>query len=179
MIVPILAAGAAIAAYLYSKRTHTVAPDAPAAPPPAGYAASPPAAASYAYPPATTQTNPKDIPADVIRYQAAQPVPSGVYYYPAPGDLWPIVSGRLQGATATMLTSAAPGDRAALQQFLYETDKAGKAGAVLLANLGKLNGFVSFGDYNAWMKSGKPLHLPAGMYVDHSGPVKGAMGTIK
>jgi len=118
------------------------------------------------YPPATTQTDPANMKATVIAYQAAKPVDSGMMYYPASGDLWPIISGRLGGTTKARLTD--PANNKSLPLKLLS-----------MSDVGKLNGIVSTSDFTTWLKAGKPLKLPLGGWNDVSGPIPNAMGSIK
>jgi len=132
----------------------------------------PPQGQGINYPPATTQTDPNSFTGKsaVINYQAAQPIPSGMSYYPAPGDVSLVVSARLGGTSAARLTSG-PAYAKANPQDVLKT--------LPLAQLGKLNGFVSLPDFANWVKAGKPLALPQGGFNDVSGPVPNAMGTIR
>jgi hypothetical protein len=117
------------------------------------------------YPPATTQTDPRVMSGTVSLFQAAAPIPSNFYYKPADGDLWPIVSMRLGGTAKARLV-----DYANNKQLPIVSSDA--------AAIGKLNGIVSYSDFGAWIKAGKPLRLPVGGWNDVAGPVTNAMGTI-
>jgi hypothetical protein len=159
MLLPLLAAGAALfGLYEYDKKKKAAALQAQLSTPPAGYQAP---AAGITYPQATTVLDPshQSTQASVIRYQAAQPMPSGKYYTPADGDIASIVSLR----------------------FDPETDNRGKllpgkTGNTWMADLGKLNGFLALSDLGPWVKQKKPLHLPAS--ATDKGPRAGATGSI-
>ena len=143
MIIP-LALGAAALYGLYKydqKKKMTAALNTPA--PASGAAPS-----GYQYPTATSESNPNDpyIQGAVVRFQKAQPTPTGKWYQPVDGDLASIVSLR----------------------FDPETDASGKLlpgisppQAMWGANLGKLNGFLSFSDLAKLIAAKKPIHLPA------------------
>lgn len=123
-----------------------------------------------AYPPATTKDDPATHSKYVIAYQAAQPIPSNVSYYPVAGDVWPIVVGRLAGTSKARLTAGADYAKAHPEDPIK---------TIPVEQLGKLNGFVTFRDLDQWIKAGKPLKLPEGAYHDVSGPVPSAMGSIR
>lgn len=118
------------------------------------------------YPPATTVTDPKNMSGTVINYQNAAPIPSNFYYYPADGDLWGIVSARLGGTPAIRITDPKNNSQIPLT-------------SVPSADVGKLNGIVSYKDFDLWMKAKKPLRLPVGGWNDVAGKVPGATGDIK
>jgi hypothetical protein len=118
------------------------------------------------YPPATTQTDPSKMAGTVIAYQAATPVDSGKMYYPASGDLWPIVQARLGGTPKARIMDP-------------KNNKSIPLSILSGADVGKLNGILSLADFDAWLKAGKPLKLPAGGWNDVSGPVQNAMGSIR
>ncbi len=162
MLIPlVLGAGALYALYKYSTKSTLV--DSIPVPTASGYAPAPANTSGIKYPQASTVMNPDDsyTKAQVIRYQNAQPMPTGKYYQPVDGDLASIVSLR----------------------FDSDTDDKGKllptktnATALWYADLGKLNGFLGLSDLGAWLKAKKPLHLPAGSADKGSRP--GAMGAI-
>jgi hypothetical protein len=163
MIIPIAIGAAALYGYyMYDKKKkETALAQTMAAPPtPAGYAPNPPAA-GIQYPQAVSQSNPNSYSTQqqVIRYQAAQPMPTGKYYQPADGDLTSIVALRFDpetDASGKLLPGVAPGR--------------------FLAELGKLNGFLTSGDFNSWVKAKKPLHLPA--YATDKGARQYASGAV-
>jgi len=193
MIIPVIAVAGLVGLYYYKKK-HDVAAQVAAAPTPTtgnGYAgtteggisytptstvpgfgtpirhivATPPAA-PIAYAPASTVTDPNNMHSTVAAYQAAQPAPSNVYYYPADGDLWPILLARLGGTPKARIVDA-------------KNNASTPLSVVSMADIGKLNGFVSAKDFDNWLKAKKPLHLPLGGWNDVSGPVQFAMGSIQ
>jgi hypothetical protein len=164
MILPIVAGlGALYAYYRYEqgKKAATLQSALQQSAPPSGYAQ--PAPSGVTYPPATTNANPVDAngkpTANVIRYQQANPMPSGKTYYPADGDISGIVLVRLSGIPTGVVPS--------------------QSGKTLLtyADLGKLNGFVTAGDFNTWIKNKKPLALPINFQDGGSRPQ--ASGSVR
>ncbi len=141
---------------------------------PLKYVAVPPAPSGTAYPPASTVTDPAGMVARINSWQAATPTPSAMYYYPADpavnpdkhADIWSIVAARLGGTPKARLL-----------------DPKGTASTIPLSavhvdDLGKLNGIVSFKDWDIALQNRKPIMLPLGGYNDIAGPVPFAMGTI-
>ena len=157
MLIPLgLGALALYGYYRYDKQKKMAA--ALNAAPPAG---SPAASAGYQYPAATSQGDPNSptTQAQILRFQAAAPVPTGKYYQPADGDLSSIVSLRFDpetDANGKLIPGVKPG------QFLAE--------------LGKLNGFLTSGDFTRWINAKKALHLPA--YATDKGARQYASGPV-
>ncbi len=121
---------------------------------------------SVTYPPATTVTDPRNMSGTVASFQNAAPIPSNFYYYPAAGDMWGILAARLGGTPLVRMVD--PKNNSSIPLAMLP-----------LADVGKLNGFVSLKDVDVWLKAMKPIRLPVGGWNDVSGPTPGAMGSIK